>query len=132
MIGLDTNVLVRLLVQDDDTQSVIAANLIASLSVDRPGFVSREVLIEFVWVLVRRYKLGRARAAEAVVFLLRAEELRLEHEADVESALEIFARSNVDLADILIAQAARRSGASELVTFDRRAASLEGVRLLEA
>jgi predicted nucleic-acid-binding protein len=53
VIALDTNVLVRFLVQDDPSQAHLAGEIIDQLTEEAPGFVSREVLIELVWVLER-------------------------------------------------------------------------------
>ena len=71
-LGLDTNVLVRFLVQDDAVQAEAATALIGSLTEAAPGFVSREVLVELVWVLERAYNLGRADIARALDGLLEA------------------------------------------------------------
>ena len=78
MIGLDTNVLVRFLVQDDLEQTAAATALISGLTEAEPGYVCREVLVELVWVLDRAYGLGRADIARALDGLLEAQELVIE------------------------------------------------------
>lgn len=130
MIALDTNVLVRFLVQDDPLQAQLATKLIDQLTDDAQGFVSREVLIELVWVLERAYRLGRAEIAVALDGLLSATELDIEGSDEVAPALELYRNDGFGFADLMIAAAARRAGASEVVTFDRKAARLPGVRLL--
>ena len=130
MIALDTNVLVRFLVQDDPLQAQLATKVIEQLTDDAQGFVSREVLIELVWVLERAYRLGRAEIAVALDGLLSATELDIEGSDEVAPALELYRNDGFGFADLMIAAAARRAGANELVTFDRKAASLPGVRLL--
>ena len=130
MIALDTNVLVRFLVQDDPLQAQLATKLIDQLTDDAQGFVSREVLIELVWVLERAYHLGRAEIAAALDGLLSATELNIEGSDEVAPALELYRNDGFGFADLMIAAAARRAGASEVVTFDRKAARLPGVRLL--
>lgn len=130
MIALDTNVLVRFLTQDDAAQARIANEVMAGLSDAEPGFVSREVLIELVWVLERAYDHGRAEIATALDGLLAATELQIEAADDVGPALELYRNDGFGFADLMIAAAARRAGARELVTFDRKAAQLPGVRLL--
>ena len=59
MIALDTNVLVRYLVRDDEGQAESARALLESLTIERPGYVCREVVIELVWVLERAYGVSR-------------------------------------------------------------------------
>jgi len=130
VIALDTNVLVRFLVQDEPLQAQLATKLIDQLTEDAQGFVSREVLIELVWVLERAYRLGRAEIAVALDGLLSATELDIEGSDELAPALELYRNDGFGFADLMIAAAARRSGASELLTFDRQAARLPGVRLL--
>lgn len=130
MIALDTNVLVRFLVQDDPLQAQLATNVIDQLTDDTQGFVSREVLIELVWVLERAYRLGRAEIAVALDGLLSATELDIEGSDEVAPALELYRNDGFGFADLMIVAAARRAGANELVTFDRKAARLPRVRLL--
>ena len=130
MIALDTNVLVRFLVQDDPDQARLATEVIDQLSDAVPGFVCREVLVELVWVLERAYRLGRAEIASALDGLLASTELVIEGADEVGPALELYRNDGFGFADLMIAAAARRAGASELVTFDRKAARLPGVRLL--
>lgn len=130
MIALDTNVLVRFLVQDDPLQAQLATRVIDQLTDDVKGFVSREVLIELVWVLERAYRLGRAEITVALEGLLSATELEIEASGEVAPALELYRNDGFGFADLMIAAAARRVGAMELVTFDRKAARLPDVRLL--
>ena len=130
MIALDTNVLVRFLVQDDPLQAQLATKVIDQLTDDAQGFVSREVLVELVWVLERAYRLGRAEIAVALDGLLSATEMDIEGSDEVAPALELYRNNGFGFADLMTAAAARRAGANELVTFDRKAARLPGVRLL--
>jgi predicted nucleic-acid-binding protein len=130
VIALDTNVLVRFLVQDDPDQARIASEIIEQLTEETPWFVSREVLVELVWVLERAYRLARAEIAGAIDGLLASTELVVEGADAIGSALELYRNDGFGFADLMIAAAARRAGASEVVTFDRKAARLPGVRLL--
>lgn len=132
MIALDTNVLVRFLVQDHPEQARLAGEIIDQLSDEAPGFISREVLIELVWVLERAYRLGRDQIAAALDGLLTSTELQIEESDDAGSAVELYRNDGFGFADLMIAAAARRVGATQLVTFDRKAARLPGVRLLGA
>lgn len=132
MIALDTNVLVRFLVQDDPEQARIANTVFDQLTDVTPGFVSREVLVELVWVLERAYGYLRTDIATALDGLLSALELVIEAADDVGQAVERYRNEGFGFADLMIASAAKRAGASELVTFDRKAARLPDVRLLTA
>jgi len=132
VIALDTNVLVRFLVQDDPLQAQLATDIVEQLTDDAPGFLSREVLIELVWVLERAYGFGRAEIAIAIGDLLSATELEIECADEVAPALELYRNDGFGFADLMIAAAARRVGAVELVTFDKKAARLKGVRLIQA
>ena len=130
MIALDTNVLVRFLVQDDPEQARIAGEMIERLTGTDPGFVGREVLVELVWVLERAYGYSRSEIAGALDGLLSATELVIEAADDVGPALELYRNDGFGFADLMIVAAARRVGAAELVTFDRKSARLPLVRLL--
>lgn len=131
MIGLDTNVVVRFLAQDDAIQSPIATRLISRLTRERPGFISAVVLAEIAWVLSRAYKASRDDIADAVEGLLRAAELVVENAAAGYRALALYRASrSAEFADALIAQTATLAGASETVSFDQNAAAELGLRLL--
>jgi predicted nucleic-acid-binding protein len=132
VIALDTNVLVRFLVQDDPEQARLAGEVVDRLTEEAPGFVGREVLIELVWVLERAYRLGRSEIAGALDGLLASTELVIEGADNIGPALELYRNDGFGFADLMIAAAARRAGASEVVTFDRKAARLPGGRLLGA
>lgn len=130
MIGLDTKILVRFLVQDDPDQSAKARSLLDRCSVKEPGFISREVLIELVWVLERAYGHSAPSISAALIGLLEAEELVLEESDDVATAAVAYGSGVADFADHMIAAAADRAGCSTLYTFDRKAARHNSVTLL--
>jgi predicted nucleic-acid-binding protein len=130
MIALDTNVLVRYLVQDLESQSEIAGRLIDSLTFDNPGFVSREVAVELVRVLERAYGFGRNDIADVLGGLLAAAEIRLEAALDIALAVERMRERGAGFADGMIWSASRNAGCRSLATFDRGMASLPGVDVL--
>jgi predicted nucleic-acid-binding protein len=132
MIALDTNVLVRYLTQDDPDQAAAAGELVAGLTAHTPGFICREVVVELVWVLERRYGFPRAEITAALEGLLAAAEIVVEAADDVGWALFRYREEGLGFADLMIAAAARRAGASKLVTFDQKAARIKGVRLLRS
>lgn len=130
MIGLDTNVVVRFLVQDDDVQSPIATRVFSGLSREQPGFISSVALAEITWVLSRAYKASRDEIASAVEGMLRSAELVIENAEATYRALAAYRASpSAEFADALIVQRAAIAGASETVTFDQNAAAALGMRL---
>jgi predicted nucleic-acid-binding protein len=119
VIGLDTNVVVRYLVQDDPDQS--ASALIEGLTETDPGYLSLVTVVELYWVLRRAYKVEASRCAELLEGLLDARELRVDQDAVVRAALTA-SRSGFDFADVVIAGLGRAAGCDSTVTFDHRAA----------
>jgi predicted nucleic-acid-binding protein len=133
MIGLDTNLVVRFLVQDDEAQAALASEVFASLSADYPGFIGSVVLAETSWVLAKAYKASREDIAGAIEGLLRSEEIIIENTEAAYRALAVYREGRtIDFADALIAETARLAGASETLTFDRRAAGESAMRLVSA
>lgn len=128
MIGLDTNVLVRYLAQDDAKQSAKATILIESLTHSQPGYLSHVVLIELVWVLQRCYGASREVVTDTLERLLRTQGLVVQEAEQVWQALRIY-RQGGDFADCLIARVAMAAGCDEVVTFDK-GATKAGMRLL--
>ena len=122
MIGLDTNVLVRSLMQDDARQAVAATRLLESLTPDSPGFVTTVSLVELCWVLESAYGLTREQVLEALEALLRTQELVVENADSVWQAVRLFASTRADFADCLIARVAVAAGCESVVTFDRATA----------
>ena len=127
---VDTNVLVRYLVDDDARQAEAARALLAELASEQPGFVCREVAVELAWVLDRAYGFSRDRIATVFEELVATDELHFEAADDVIRAADGYRRGGAGFSDQMISAAARRSGADTLYTFDRRAARLRGAVLL--
>ena len=122
MIGLDTNVLVRYLVQDDAAQASAASRLIGTqCTSDDPGFVSLLVLAELVWVLDRAYGYARHQVADVLNAILTAAELKAEQPDLARRALVDFEHGPADFADYLIGHVNAASGCSTTATFDKRA-----------
>jgi predicted nucleic-acid-binding protein len=133
MIGLDTNVLVRYLTQDDPEQTALANRLIEeTLSADHSGFISTVTLIELIWVLESAYGCERAAAATILERILRAKPFSVEHADVAWQAMRRYATSRADFADCMIERAGHASGCDHTLTFDRVAARDTGMRLLES
>lgn len=127
MIGLDTNILLRYLVKDDPTQWEKATRFIAShCSTENPGFIDRIALCEMVWVLTRGHGYSRADIVRIVSQLLASQELLLEDEDLVVSALQAYRALNVGFSDSLMAKVNLAHGCRATATFDRKAAKLDG------
>jgi predicted nucleic-acid-binding protein len=131
VIGLDTNVVVRYLVQDDPDQSPVASALIDELSETEPGYLSLVTVVEVYWVLHRAYKVTTGRCVELLEGLLDARELRIDRAAIVRTALTA-SRGDLDFADAVIADLGRAAGCEHTVTFDQRAARDGAMHLLGA
>jgi predicted nucleic-acid-binding protein len=127
MLGIDTNVLVRYLVRDDEAQFEKARKLIKrEVAAGRRVFVSHLVLLETEWVLRSRYNQSKKMIIEAVSGLLDAIDVQFEDEPAVEEALFIWKDAPADFADCLIGARNRRLGCRATATFDARAAKLPG------
>ncbi|MBI4998351.1 MAG: type II toxin-antitoxin system VapC family toxin [Rhodocyclales bacterium] len=131
MIGLDTNVLVRYVTQDDPIQSALANNFIEEhLSGERPGIIGHVVLCEVGWVLARAYRYSREQVADTLNALLTCREFQVESPDLAILALQDFRRGNADFSDYLLARTHQRLGAEFTVTFDRKAVDGEQFKLL--
>jgi predicted nucleic-acid-binding protein len=133
VIGLDTNILVRYITQDEPRQAATANRLIEeALSAESPGFVSTVVLVELAWVLESGYGCGRQHVASVLDRLLRVRPLVVESAEVVARAVRSYAVGGADFADCMIERVGRSAGCDHTLTFDRVAARDAGMRLLEA
>lgn len=131
MAAVDTNVLVRYVVQDDAGQGEAAARLIGrSVRAGTPLFVPVTVLLELEWVLRSAFGFDKAEVLRALSRLLGSFELGFESEGAVEAALAKFQRSSADFADCLHAALAQQANQQPLWTFDKTVAKVDGARLL--
>ena len=123
MIGLDTNILVRFLTQDDPIQSPRATEIIERrLTEENPGFVSIVAMVETVWVLDRAYRL----AANEIAAAVETDVLVVENEPEVFSAMIALKEGQGSFADAVIAALGTRAGCSCTLTFDQKALRLSG------
>lgn len=135
MIGMDSNVLVRYLVQDEARQSAIATRLIDSeLSVSNPGFISLMVLAEVCWVLKRLYGATPGELADTVNDFLGAAQFQVERREVVRAATQRFSSqkdAKAGITDLLIAGVARDQGCTHTVSFDKGVVRSAGMVLLK-
>ena len=130
MIGLDTNVLVRYLTQDDPAQARTATQIIEQrLTLANPGFVSVVTMAELVWVLDRAYGLSAQEIAAAVERMLQVDVLVVENEQEVFMAMIALKQGLGAFADALIGELALRAGCKHTLTFDKKAARLKTFEL---
>lgn len=131
MIGIDTNILVRYIAQDDASQSARATRFIENeCSAAAPGFVGLIVLVEVVWVSESCYGATRAEVAEIVRRLLSIKQLVVQDAEIAWKALRRFESGKADFADCLIERSANAAGCSRVMTFDKQAAK-GGMTLLK-
>lgn len=131
MIGVDTNVIVRLLVVDDERQADAASRYLkAHCSSDDPGLLSDIVLVECAWVLEDLYEYSRAQIGEAIDGLLATAQLRTSDASAVSAALQRFRSSSADFADCLLGVNNVAAGCEYTATFHRKASKLPEFQLI--
>lgn len=130
MIGLDTNILVRYLTQDDSVQSAKATEIIEQrLTASNRGFVSIVTMAEIVWVLDRAYGFTNKEITAAIERMLQVEVLLIENEQEVFAAMITLKRGQGAFADALIAELGAKARCTHTLTFDRKASRLPGFTL---
>jgi len=131
VIGLDTNVIVRYLVQDEPKQAALATRIVErSLSPENPGFVTSITLCEVAWVLAECYAADGKRVRDVIEGLLASKQILVERAELAWKALRAWDASGADFSDALIGQTVTALGGEKTLTFDRAAAKLPGFELL--
>jgi predicted nucleic-acid-binding protein len=131
VIGLDANVVVRYLVQDDPRQSAAATRIFEkSLSPENPGFITLVTLAEIGWVLAECYAANRERIHAVVEGLLSSRQIAVEQPDVAWKALRAWKGATADLGDSLILQVALAAGSEKVLTFDKAASKMPGFELI--
>ena len=131
MASLDTNVLVRYLVQEDEQQFLRARKLIrAAVRAGETLYIPITVMLELEWVLRSNFKLSKVQVTSTLSALLSSHELSFESETAVEVTLALYVKGTADFADCMHVALAHMAGESPLWTFDRAAAKVDGAKLL--
>lgn len=131
MIGIDTNVIVRLLVMDDARQADLATRYIKKhCSTESPALISHIVLVEVAWVLEDVYEYKRAQIATAIEALMTTAQLKSHDPSAVIAALERFRSTAADFADCLLGVTNIAAGCEYTVSFDRKASKMPEFRLI--
>ncbi|OYT93674.1 MAG: twitching motility protein PilT [Burkholderiales bacterium PBB3] len=132
MAGLDTNVLVRYLIQDDVRQGFLAKRLVdAALARGETLFVPITVLLELEWVLRSNFEFPKSQIIHTISSLLAAKEIEIESETSAEVALELFRQNKADFADCIHIALAHAAGHDPLWTFDKAASNVNGASLIK-
>ncbi|MCU7816010.1 MAG: type II toxin-antitoxin system VapC family toxin [Candidatus Thiodiazotropha sp. (ex Lucinoma kastoroae)] len=132
MKGLDTNVLVRYLVQDDPKQAAQASKFIeANCTDETPCFVGQIVLCELAWVLESNYSQDREQITSIIEQLLQVGQLEVMEPEVVWRALHDYKNSNADFPDHLLARVNESQGCDVTMTFDRKAAKQLAFQMLK-
>ena len=125
MIGLDTNVVVRYLTQDDPAQSKKASLLIENtLNEHNPGYISLIVLIEICWVLESCYDQKKSNLIEVIEGLLTTKQFQVERASIAHNALKKYRIGKGDFSDAVIETVCKEAGCEKTLTFDKKAISL--------
>ena len=131
MTGLDTNIIIRYVAQDEPRQSAAATRLMEkTLSAEEPGFVSLVTMCEIAWVLAECYRADGARIRAVLQGLLETRQIVVESADLVWRALRAWEGSAADFSDALIGEVAIAAGAGKVLTFDKSAAKLPSFALL--
>ncbi|TDP60477.1 PIN domain-containing protein [Roseateles toxinivorans] len=131
MIGLDTNVLVRYIMQDEAKQAAKATKLIEGLTAQEPGFITLVSVVELVWVLSSSYDLAREQVVQALDVILRSKQLVVDQAEHVVRALRAYGAGSADFADCLIERTAVAAGCTKTMTFDVGASKTAGMTLIQ-
>ncbi|WP_211195794.1 type II toxin-antitoxin system VapC family toxin [Agromyces sp. H66] len=129
LVGIDTNVILRAVLDDDPIQSPVAKRLFRDLTGETPGFITQVSLVETYWVLARSVRMPRAACLTVIRALVGTEVLEFDDGESVVRALTL-AEDGADFADALIEGTMELFGVAETVTFDRAAAGRLGWQVL--
>jgi predicted nucleic-acid-binding protein len=121
MIGLDTNVLLRLFVEDDPAQSDRARRFVNAAAADEPCIVNPVVLAEFAWTLARNFKIRRQEVARLIEGVLAMDDLEVPFRHAAERALAAYRAGRADFPDYFLAEINLELGCASTATFDRAA-----------
>jgi predicted nucleic-acid-binding protein len=131
MMGLDTNVLVRYIMQDEPKQAAKTSKLIEGLSTQKPGFIALVSVVELVWVLSSFFELNKAQIVQALEVILRSKQLVVDQAEHVARAVRAYGTGNADFADCLIERTAAAAGCTQTMTFDVSATKTAGMTLIQ-
>ena len=122
MIALDTNVIVRFLVRDDEKQAQVVYSRLKKAQATRERLlVPLVVLLETIWVLESAYDMSRNDILNSFEDLRQMPIFDFEADEVLDQLLASGRQTHVDLSDLLIAHSAANSGCDAVLTFDKKA-----------
>jgi predicted nucleic-acid-binding protein len=121
VIGLDTNVLLRLTVHDDPVELARARACFARAAAEGPVFLGPVVLSEFAWTLSRTFKIGRREIADHIQGFLDSDDIEVAFDASARRSLAAYRVGKADFPDYFIASVNAELGCSATMTFDKKA-----------
>ncbi len=132
MKALDTNVLVRFLVKDDERQSKIVYRAFKQAETDKNTFfVPLLVVLETLWVLDSVYNIARSDIIDSINEILLMPILKFEAQVTIQRFIFLARENKIDLSDVLIACSAKLSGCKSVLTFDKKASRFEPFELID-
>ena len=131
MIGLDTNVMLRLLLTDDPEQKIRVVKLIQQARrSETTVIITLAVVLEMEWVLRSNAKMNKAQVLNVFNLLLESHDIEIDNEKVLEQALHIYDNAVSDFAECLFLAQYQRLGCDTMLTFDTKAARMTGVELV--
>lgn len=126
MIGLDTNVLIRYLTQDDEEQAAKAADFIeGNLTQENPGFINNIVLVETIWVLESCYEVKKLGLIDIIKKIASTKQFVIQSLEVVLKALQTYETHTIEYADALLGQINKAAQCTSTYTFDKKASKIE-------
>jgi predicted nucleic-acid-binding protein len=121
MIGLDTNVLLRLFIDDDAAQCERARLFVDAATAAEPCLVNSIVLAEFAWTLATNFKKKRSEVARLIEGVLSMDDLEIPYRRAAQGAVAAFRTGKADFPDSFLAAINFELGCASTATFDRAA-----------
>ena len=128
VIGIDTNILVRIITHDDEKQSQIALDYVSNSST--PFVINHIVICELVWVLESAYKYDKKQIIKALECILKVKQFLILEKNSVRSALKLYAETTIDFSDALIGYVNKEASCEFTITFDKAASKTSIYKLL--
>ena len=128
VIGIDTNILVRIITRDDEKQSQIALDYVSNSST--PFVINHIVISELVWVLESAYKYDKKQIIKALECILKVKQFLILEKNSVRSALKLYAETSIDFSDALIGYVNKEEGCEFTITFDKATSKTSIYKLL--
>ena len=128
VIGIDTNILVRIITRDDEKQSQIALDYVSNNST--PFVINHIVICELVWVLESAYKYDKKQIIKALECILKVKQFLILEKNSVRSALKLYAETTIDFSDALIGYVNKEEGCEFTITFDKATSKTSIYKLL--